>query len=113
MSDTSGAVVGKRDLLEVRNLAVLFPINRGGLWARRAEYVHAVDGVSFSIRRGETLGLVGESVRQVGRRPRPAARSDRPVGLCSSTGRARGHARTRDAPHAPADASSSRTHTPA
>ncbi|MYI74267.1 MAG: ABC transporter ATP-binding protein, partial [Acidobacteria bacterium] len=37
-----------------------FPLRRG-LFSRSAGRVHAVDGVSFRIRRGETLGLVGES----------------------------------------------------
>jgi oligopeptide transport system ATP-binding protein len=47
-------------LLEVRNLVKHFPI-RGGLFGRSADKVHAVDGVSFSIDAGETLGVVGES----------------------------------------------------
>lgn len=48
------------DLLEVDSLKVWFPIT-GGVLRRRIGWVRAVDGVSFSIRRGETLGLVGES----------------------------------------------------
>lgn len=47
-------------LLEVRNLKKHFPI-RGGLLGAAAAHVHAVDGVDFSIHRGETLSLVGES----------------------------------------------------
>jgi peptide/nickel transport system ATP-binding protein/oligopeptide transport system ATP-binding protein len=47
-------------LLEVRELKKHFPIYRGVL-ARVSGHVYAVDGVSFSIARGETLGLVGES----------------------------------------------------
>jgi oligopeptide/dipeptide ABC transporter ATP-binding protein len=46
-------------LLDVRGLRKLFPAKAGLLG--RAQYVHAVDGVSFSIGAGETLGLVGES----------------------------------------------------
>ncbi len=48
------------NLLEVRNLRKYFPIKRG-VFSRVSDYVKAVDDVSFSIRRGETLGLVGES----------------------------------------------------
>ena len=47
-------------LLEVRNLRKYFPI-RGGVLSRVTDYVRAVDDVSFSIGRGETFGLVGES----------------------------------------------------
>ena len=47
-------------LLEVRGLTKHFPV-RGGVLLRRIGDVHAVDAVSFSVRRGETLGLVGES----------------------------------------------------
>ena len=47
-------------LLEVNNLRVHFPIV-AGLWRRTVGYVRAVDGVSFDLREGETLGLVGES----------------------------------------------------
>ncbi len=47
-------------LVEVRDLVKNFPI-RGGILQRTVANVQAVDGVSFTIRRGETLGLVGES----------------------------------------------------
>lgn len=46
-------------LLEVENLKVHYPV-RGG-WLGRRQYVRAVDGVSFHLDAGETLGLVGES----------------------------------------------------
>ncbi len=48
------------NLLEVRNLRKYFPI-RGGVLSRVTDYVQAVDDVSFSIKAGETFGLVGES----------------------------------------------------
>jgi ABC-type oligopeptide transport system ATPase subunit len=47
-------------LLSVRALRKDFAL-KGGLFARDAPVVHAVDGVSFDIEAGETLGLVGES----------------------------------------------------
>lgn len=47
-------------LLEVNNLRKHFPV-RSGFWNRVSDYVKAVDDVSFYVRRGETLGLVGES----------------------------------------------------
>ena len=49
-----------RPLLEVHGLKKHFPITRG-VFSRTVGYVRAVDGVSFTMRRGETLGLVGES----------------------------------------------------
>jgi oligopeptide transport system ATP-binding protein len=48
-------------LLEVRDLRMWFPITEGILIERHVGDVRAVDGVSFDLRRGETLGLVGES----------------------------------------------------
>ena len=47
-------------LVEVRDLVKHFPV-RGGILQRTVGQVQAVDGVTFDIRRGETLGLVGES----------------------------------------------------
>ena len=48
-------------LVEVRDLKMYFPVTAGMIFQRKVAEVKAVDGVSFSIRRGETLGLVGES----------------------------------------------------
>jgi oligopeptide transport system ATP-binding protein len=48
-------------LLEVTDLVKHFPVKRGILFDREVDQVRAVDGVSFSVARGQTLGLVGES----------------------------------------------------
>jgi oligopeptide transport system ATP-binding protein len=55
-----GAATGGDALLEVRDLVKHFTVG-GGLFGGRAGSVRAVDGVSFALRQGETLGLVGES----------------------------------------------------
>jgi oligopeptide/dipeptide ABC transporter ATP-binding protein len=60
MSDTTASVNGHKNLIEVRNLVKYFPI-RGGLLQRVVAWVQAVDNVNFTIKEGETLGLVGES----------------------------------------------------
>lgn len=57
MSPTNGS----ENLVEVRDLKVYFPIRSGVLVEHHVGDVKAVDGVTFSIKRGETLGLVGES----------------------------------------------------
>jgi oligopeptide/dipeptide ABC transporter ATP-binding protein len=48
-------------LIEVRDLVKHFPITRGVVLRRKMGEVRAVDGVSFEVRRGETLGIVGET----------------------------------------------------
>ena len=48
-------------LLEVRDLKMHFPITKGIIFQRQVGAIKAVDGVSFSMHKGETLGLVGES----------------------------------------------------
>ena len=48
-------------LLEVKNLKMYFPVGGGFLSRKPVGYVKAVDDVSFTVKRGETLGLVGES----------------------------------------------------
>ena len=52
--------VSKRDMLVVQNLKTYFPV-RSGLFQRVVANVKAVDDVSFTVREGETFGLVGES----------------------------------------------------
>jgi oligopeptide/dipeptide ABC transporter ATP-binding protein len=48
-------------LVDVDGLSIRFPVGRVGFWGGQVRFVHAVEDVSFSIGRGETLGLVGES----------------------------------------------------
>ncbi|MBX5444986.1 ABC transporter ATP-binding protein [Sphaerobacter sp.] len=48
-------------LLDVRDLYMHFPLTRGIIFQRKVGAVQAVDGVTFQVRKGETLGLVGES----------------------------------------------------
>ncbi|MBE0614941.1 MAG: ABC transporter ATP-binding protein [Burkholderiales bacterium] len=59
--DTSPAIQTEQPLLEVRNLKMHFTVAEGLLSRRKASKIKAVDDVSFTIARGETLGLVGES----------------------------------------------------
>ena len=56
----SASLPDERPLVDVRDLVKHFPV-RGGILQRTMGHVQAVDGVSFQVRRGETLGLVGES----------------------------------------------------
>lgn len=49
------------NLIEVENLKVHFPVRKGTIFEKTVGHVKAVHGVNFEIRRGETLGLVGES----------------------------------------------------
>ena len=48
-------------LLEVKNLKMHFPIEEGLLFKKQVGAIRAIDGISFEIKAGETLGLVGES----------------------------------------------------
>ncbi len=48
-------------ILEVKDLYKYFPVDKGIIFSKIVGYVKAVDGISFSINEGETLGLVGES----------------------------------------------------
>ncbi len=56
----TATILGEQPLISVEHLAEFFPIT-GGILQRKVGEVKAVDDVSFTIRRGETLGLVGES----------------------------------------------------
>ncbi|MCH8046306.1 MAG: ABC transporter ATP-binding protein [Planctomycetes bacterium] len=58
--DTTAVEEGRTPLLSVKNLKVYFPI-RKGLLSRTVGHVKAVDGISFDVYPGQTLGLVGES----------------------------------------------------
>lgn len=49
------------NILEIQDLKKYFPVKSRKIFSRERQVVHAVDGVSFGIRRGEVLGLVGES----------------------------------------------------
>jgi peptide/nickel transport system ATP-binding protein len=60
LEDTTTVAEGTRPLLSVKDLKVHFPIRRG-IFLRTVGHVKAVDGISFDIYRGQTLGLVGES----------------------------------------------------
>src|SRR6266851_4396556 len=54
-------LVASKTLVDVRDLKMHFPLAQGIIMQRVVGYVRAVDGVSFSIERGQTMGLVGES----------------------------------------------------
>jgi oligopeptide transport system ATP-binding protein len=60
MVETATAVASET-LIDVRDLKMHFPLTQGILLQRVVGHVRAVDGISFSIERGKTLGLVGES----------------------------------------------------
>ena len=48
-------------ILQAQGLKKHFPVTEGMLWTKVVGWVKAVDGISFSIRQGETLAIVGES----------------------------------------------------
>ena len=59
-TEAGGVDEGRRPVLEVKNLTTRFDIH-SGLFGRKSGAVHAVENVSFDLREGETLALVGES----------------------------------------------------
>jgi peptide/nickel transport system ATP-binding protein len=59
-SDTTTVPEGDQPILNVENLKVYYPI-RKGVFSKISGHVRAVDGISFQVYRGQTLGLVGES----------------------------------------------------
>jgi oligopeptide transport system ATP-binding protein len=61
MNDSATPKRPDAPLLEVTDLVKHFPIKRGALFEREVDQVRAVDGISFRVQPGETLGLVGES----------------------------------------------------
>ena len=62
-TQAQGATASTDDdvLLEVKNLKMYFPVSSGLVFQKTVAYIKAVDGISFTVKRGETLGLVGES----------------------------------------------------
>jgi oligopeptide/dipeptide ABC transporter ATP-binding protein len=61
-TDSAAAAQGDSDvLLRVENLVKHFPVRSAQLFQRQRDVVHAVEGVSLEVRRGQTLGLVGET----------------------------------------------------
>jgi len=60
MTMTTDNATNSQDLMQVENLVKYFPV-RAGVFKRVVDWVKAVDGVNFTVRKGEVLGLVGES----------------------------------------------------
>lgn len=67
------------NILEVRDLKVWFPVKKG-VFGRTVGHVKAVDGVSFDVRKGETLGVVGESGCGKSTTSRAVLKLNRPCG---------------------------------
>ncbi|MBC8125273.1 MAG: ABC transporter ATP-binding protein [Candidatus Kapabacteria bacterium] len=60
IADRNAQLAQMKPLLDVQDLQVYFPI-KSGIFGRTSGYVKAVDGITFNVKPGETLGLVGES----------------------------------------------------
>ncbi len=61
MAELSKTTTEREPILQVRNLVKHFPLTQGILFKKQVGAVKAVDGVSFDLYQGETLGIVGES----------------------------------------------------
>jgi len=61
MNPSATSATANSPLVQVKDLSVYFDAGRAGFWGQKRLKVHAVEGVSFDIYPGETLGLVGES----------------------------------------------------
>ena len=61
MPSTTPPASARENIVEVRDIQMYFPVTSGIIFQRKVADVKAVDGVTFDVRRGETLGLVGES----------------------------------------------------
>ena len=72
-------IAGTETLLEVKNLITRYPV-KGGLLRRTVANVHAVEDVSFTLKRGETLSLVGESGCGKSSAGRSVLRLEEPLG---------------------------------
>ena len=57
----TGTMLTGNELLQVEGLEKYFPVTRGIIFQKQVASVKAVDGVTFGVREGETLGVVGES----------------------------------------------------
>src|SRR3954454_17197523 len=55
------ASAGRDNLVEVRDLVKHFPITKGIIFQKQVGAVRAVDGLTFDVKRGEALGIVGEA----------------------------------------------------
>jgi peptide/nickel transport system ATP-binding protein len=58
---TRGDIERGKNILQIENLHVFFPVTRGPLFKRETLVIRAVDGISFEIKEGETFSIVGES----------------------------------------------------
>src|SRR5688572_9503395 len=59
--ESQSAATDGEVLLDVRDLVMHFPLTQGIIFQKKVGAVQAVDGISLQVKRGETLGLVGES----------------------------------------------------